>query len=194
MLTSFRSFDRNKHGPWLVVVLVLALAVFLEWYMGRLWTCACNSLFPWAGDNWSSHNSQHLFDPYSVTHVLHGMIFCGILAWVLPRLSWNWRLSLTVLIEAVWEVVENSPIIIQRYREATFALGYEGDTILNSMGDVLSCVIGFWIAWRLGVRNSIILFVFLEILLLFWIKDNLTLNVIMLIHPIDAIKAWQMVH
>ena len=159
---------------------------------GRVAWCACGGLFPWAGDIWSSHNSQHFFDPYSFTHVLHGMIFCGLLVWLLPRLPVGWSLSLAVLFEAMWEVLENSPFIIQRYREATIGLGYEGDSVANSVADILCCVLGFVLARRLGLWRSVVVFVAVELALLFWVRDNLTLNVLMLTFPIEAIKTWQM--
>jgi hypothetical protein len=123
--------------------------------------------------------------------VLHGFVFCGLLAWGLPRLAPVWRLSLAVTVEALWEVLENSDFVIRRYREATAALGYEGDTVVNSLGDIFACGLGFVIARRLGFRRSLALFVLTEVVLLVWIKDSLTLNVLMLIYPIDAIKAWQ---
>ncbi|MFQ5848688.1 MAG: DUF2585 family protein [Candidatus Methylomirabilales bacterium] len=161
---------------------------------GRLWWCACGTLWLWSGDAWGPHNSQHLFDPYSFTHVLHGVVLCGLLAWGLPRLSAPWRLWLAVSLEGLWEVVENSEGIIQRYRAATIALGYQGDTVVNSLGDILTFGIGYVLARRLGFRGSLALVVVTEMVLLIWIRDSLLLDVVMLIHPIDAIKAWQMNH
>lgn len=156
--------------------------------------CSCNQLLLWSGNVWSSDNSQHLFDPYSFTHLLHGLVLCGLLAWTVPRLSLVWRLWLAIFLEALWEVIENSEFIIRRYREATAALGYEGDTIVNSMGDILTCGLGFILAQRLGLRRSLALFVVTEIVLLVWIRDGLILNIVMLFYPIEAIKAWQMGH
>jgi hypothetical protein len=177
--------------PWISTAAVLAIAVFQLRRQGRLWWCSCGQLFLWAGDVHSSHNSQHLFDAYSFTHVLHGVVLCGILALVVPRLSPAWRLAFAAMLEALWEVIENSATVIERYRSATMALSYQGDSIANSLGDILSCCLGFVIARRLGWRGSLILFIVTEIVLLFWIKDSLVLNVVMLIRPIDAIKAWQ---
>jgi hypothetical protein len=105
-----------------------------------------------------------------------------------------WRLALAISIEAGWEVFENSAFIINRYREATLALGYEGDTVINSFGDILACGIGFLLARRLGFRRTLLIFVLTEIVLLIWIRDSLILEILMLIYPIDAIKAWQMSH
>lgn len=180
--------------PWLALTAVVAAAVVQLRYQGRLWSCACGRVLFWSGDAWSADNSQHLFDPYSFTHVLHGFVFCGLLAWLLPRLSWNWRLALAVCVEAVWEVLENSAFIINRYRENTLALGYTGDTILNSFGDLLACALGFLLARRLGLRRALLVFVLTEIALLIWIRDSLLLEVLMLIYPVDAIRAWQMSH
>jgi len=130
-------------------------------------------------------------DPYSFTHVLHGFLLCGLLALIAPRLSALWRLWLAVSIEALWELIENSEFVIRRYREQTAALGYHGDTIVNSLGDILVCGLGFVLAQHLGFRRAFAVFVLTEVALALWIRDNLTLNIVMLIHPIDAIKEWQ---
>ena len=191
MLGEDSLINRKNLWPWLAIALVLLVAVYLLDNQGRLWICACGQVYLWTGDVWSSDNSQHLLDPYSFTHVLHGVAFCVVLAWLLPRLAPAWRLWLALTIEATWEVVENSELIIQRYRETTAALGYQGDTIINSVGDILVCGLGFWLALQLGFRRSLALFVITELVLLFWIKDSLILNIIMLIYPIEAIKAWQ---
>jgi hypothetical protein len=178
--------------PWIATAAVMATAVYRLRGQGRLWWCSCGQLFLWSGDVRSSHNSQHLFDAYSFTHVLHGVVFYGLLAWIAPRLSPAWRLWLAVSVEALWEVVENSEVVIRRYRAATIALGYQGDSIANSLGDILSCGLGFALARRLGWRGSLMVFTVTELVLLVWIKDCLVLNVIMLIRPIEGIKAWQM--
>jgi hypothetical protein len=158
---------------------------------GRSWWCACNELFLWAGNIWSRHNSQHLFDPYSFTHVLHGLAFCGLLALIRPALSYSVKFYLAVLIESLWEILENTERVIQRYREATLALGYEGDTVANSVSDIFLCAAGFWLANRLGLKRSIVVFVIAELALVFWIRDSLVLNIIMLVYPLDFIRNWQ---
>lgn len=117
---------------------------------------------------------------------------CGLLAWALSRLSLSWRLGLAVSVEALWEVIENTNVIIERYRSVTMALGYEGDSIANSLGDILSFGIGFGLARRVGWRISIAIFVLTELILVVWIKDSLLLNVVMLIYPMEAIKNWQL--
>ncbi|MCK6625002.1 MAG: DUF2585 family protein [Anaerolineae bacterium] len=184
-------FNQKKWRPWLAALSILVLAALQLHNQGRLWMCDCGYIWLWSGDVWSSDNSQHWFDPYSFTHALHGFIFYWLLAWGLPRLALSWQLCLALFIEALWEIFENSAFVINRYREATAALGYQGDTVINSLGDIIACGIGFAIAWRLGFRRSLALFVITELVLLFWIRDNLTLNIIMLLYPIEAIKAWQ---
>ncbi len=176
------------------MVTVVAAAAYQLHRQGRLWWCACGYLWLWSGDAWSADNSQHLFDPYTFTHVLHGVVLYWLLAWGLPRVSPPWRLWLAVSMEALWELFENSTFIIERYRTATISLGYQGDTIVNSLGDILACGIGYVLARRLGFKNSLVLFVAIEVVLLIWIRDSLLLNVVMLIHPIDAIKTWQLSH
>ena len=176
---------------WLAIVGVLVVAAYRLRSQGRLWWCSCDYLLLWSGDPWSSDNSQHLLDPYSFTHVLHGFALCGLLALTVPRLTEVWQLWITVSIEAVWEVVENSQFVIQRYREETAALGYQGDTIVNSLADILLCGLGFVLARRLGFRRAVALFVVTEMVLAIWIRDNLSLNVLMLIYPIDAVREWQ---
>jgi hypothetical protein len=177
--------------PWFAILLALVGTVLLLRGQGRLWSCSCGYLLVWSGDPWSSDNSQHLFDPYSFTHLLHGFLLCGLLALALPRLSVAWRLSIAVSIEAAWELIENSELVIRRYREETAALGYHGDTIVNSLGDILVCGLGFLLAQRLGFRRTFAVFVLTEVALAVSIRDNLTLNVVMLIYPIEAIKEWQ---
>lgn len=185
-------------GPWhftslavTAIVVVVALTAVQLRAQGRLWWCACGGWKLWSGDIWSSHNSQHLFDPYSFTHILHGVVICGVLKWFRPQWSPAWRLALAVVVECCWEILENSRFVIERYREATVSVDYFGDSVVNSLGDVLTCALGFALARRIGVWRSIAFFLLVEVILLFWIRDNLFLNVLMLIHPFDAVKAWQ---
>jgi hypothetical protein len=176
---------------WLTIAaLFVVLTIHLR-LQGRRWWCACGGLNPWAGDTHSSHNSQHLFDPYSFTHVSHGILFFLFFAWLLPRWAPGWRLVLALAVETLWEAVENTSFVVDRFRAATISLDYYGDTVANSLGDVLSCWAGYLLARHLGIRGSVVVIIALELLLLVWIRDNLLLNVVMLIHPIEAIKAWQ---
>ncbi|MEI6972675.1 MAG: DUF2585 family protein [bacterium] len=189
------TFRRAVRIPaWVVMVVVLALTTVQLHYQGRIWWCACGGFTPWSGDIWSAHTSQHVLDPYSFTHMLHGVVLCGIMAWLLPRWPLNWRLVLAIMAEGLWEIMENSSFVINRYREATSAVGYSGDSIVNSLADIACCTAGFLLARRLGFRRSAILFVLTELLLLAWVRDNLTLNMLMLTFPVDSIKAWQMIH
>jgi hypothetical protein len=183
--------SRTDLWPWAVMGLILVWATIQLRLQGRVWWCACGGWSPWAGDTWSRHNSQHLLDPYSFSHVLHGLIFCGALAWLFPRVRVAWRLVAAALIETAWEVTENTEFVIDRYRTVTASLDYHGDSVINSLGDILCFVAGFWLARRLGLWRSVALFVVTELALLFFIRDNLTLNVLMLLWPIQAIKTWQ---
>lgn len=182
---------RSVALPGLAIVVTLIAAALQLHHQGRLWVCACEFRF-WSGKVCSSENSQQFLDPYSFTHLLHGIAFFILLKLILPRVPPVWRLFLTIVIEAGWELLENTNLVIDRYRAATAALGYTGDTVVNSLGDILCCALGFVIARWIGWRRSAILFVVTEVVLLFWIRDGLTLNIIMLIHPINAIRAWQM--
>lgn len=182
---------RGGRATWLAIAAVLAASAAALRWQGRLWSCACGSLRPWVGDAWSPDTSQHLFDPYSLTHVLHGFAFCGLLALLAPRVTRRWRFVLAVAAEAAWEVLENTEYVINRYREATAALGYNGDTILNSLGDIIACATGFLLARRLGPLRTLLLFVLTEAVLLFWIRDSLLLNILLLIYPSETLRAWQ---
>jgi hypothetical protein len=175
-----------------VCVVIIASAAFAEWCMGRTPLSKSGKILFWVSDVNGPENSQQLLDWYSFSHVIHGMLlYCG-LRWVMRGRSIGARFTLAVLLEAGWEVLENSPIIINRYREATISLGYVGDSILNSMSDILCCTLGFFLARKLPVWWTVGLIVVMEVGVGWAIRDNLLLNVIMLIHPFEAIKHWQM--
>lgn len=175
-----------------VVVCVLLLVVVdaMLWLMGREFI-SDSGFGLWTGA-WSPHTSQWIADPYSTSHVLHGVFFYWLLLplgrWFLP----GTRLIAAMMIESSWELLENSPIIIERYRANTASLDYFGDSILNSNSDILCAMIGFWIAWRFGWKWMIALILAVELLMLYFVRDNLTLNILMLIYPSEAIKHWQM--
>jgi len=183
-----------KERLWLVLGLVAIFVVtaLLMRMLGRLWICACGTVRFWVNNTCSSDNSQHLLDPYAFTHVLHGFAFYWLVSLILPRLKTNWQLLIAIALEAAWEVFENTNFVIDRYRSVTAALGYTGDTVVNSLGDILCCLIGFLIAQRLGFRRAVIAFLALELVLLLWIRDSLLLEIVMLTFPIEAIKAWQL--
>lgn len=176
---------------WVVTALIVVAMMFMLSSQGRIWICACGTVKFWVNDVWGAENSQHLFDAYSFSHLLHGVLFMGMLYGLSSRLSFSWRLALATLIEAAWELLENSEIVLSRYRE-TAAQGYNGDSIVNSFGDLVSCGLGFALAYYLGLKKSIILFIVVEVVMILWIKDSLLLNIIMLIYPLDFIKEWQM--
>lgn len=184
--------DRTSVSQIVATGVVLLLMIFLLRAQGRLFLCACGQFEIWTSDTCSSNNSQQLFDPYSLTHVLHGFLFFYLIVLVFKRLAGSWQLVLAIALEAVWEVFENSSFVIDRYRTATAALGYQGDTVVNSAGDLVCAVIGFLIAQRVGVRWSLILFALVELILILWIHDSLLLQILMLVRPVEAIKSWQM--
>jgi hypothetical protein len=180
--------------PWLVIVIVLAATALQLHHQGRLWWCSCGRAFLWTSNAWGSLTSQTFLDPYSLTHVLHGVMFAGVLALLIRTLGTSWRLCIAIAMESAWELIENTDTVIQHYRAATASLGYQGDTVMNSLGDIMCCGVGFMIARKFGWRRSIILFIATEAVLLIWIRDSLLLEVLMLVHPIHAIKVWQMGH
>lgn len=185
---------RGANAAWLAFAGVLAATAVALRLEGRLWFCACGRLLPWVGDAWSPDTSQHLFDPYSFTHVLHGFAFAGLLALIWPRARRRWQLLAAVALEAAWEVVENTEYVVNRYREATAALGYAGDTVVNSLGDVVACALGFSLARRLGTVRTLLVFLLTEAVLLLWIRDSLLLNILLLVYPSETLRAWQAGH
>lgn len=181
--------DFVRHTAWFAGVLLLT-AVTLA-LMGRIVWCQCGGWIPWSWDIWTSHNSQHLIDPYFFSHVLHGVAFYyGLhLCWTTATVVQ--RFHVAIVIEAAWELLENSPLIINRYRTVTMSLDYFGDSIANSMSDILACSLGFALALKLEARYSIALFVLTEVVMTLAIRDCLLLNIVMLLCPIDAIRDWQ---
>lgn len=183
---------REKYWALAATIAVMVITALLLRFEGRLWICACGSIRAWSGQICSADNSQHFLDPYSFTHVLHGFLFFWLLALVVRRLSGSWQVVLALGIEGAWEVFENTNFIIDRYRSETAALGYNGDTVINSLGDLVCCLLGFVVARRLGLKRSLVVFLVVEMVLILWIRDSLLFEILMLVVPVDAIRAWQM--
>ena len=186
--------DRRKVVLSIAIVLVLLALIALLHAEGRMFLCACGHFAVWVSDWCSSNTSQQLLDPYSFTHVLHGFLFFWLITLLFKHKPLGWQFLLALLLESAWEVFENTSFVINKYRNETAALGYQGDTIVNSLGDLTCALIGFLIARRLGVRWSLIVFVLIEVVLTLWIHDSLLLQILMLVRPIEAIKFWQMCH
>jgi Protein of unknown function (DUF2585) len=183
-----------KKAPWLVLIAVLLAMTVAMRIQGRMWTCSCGYVHAWSGDINSADNSQQFLDPYTWTHVIHGFMFIGMMHLLWPHLNEVWKLVGALSLEALWEAIENTNYIINRYRSETIALGYTGDTILNSFGDVLACALGAILARRIGLVRTIGLAFLIEAILLIAVRDNLSLNIVMLLYPIDAIRRWQLGH
>jgi Protein of unknown function (DUF2585) len=186
---------QGRLPAWTCVLIaagLLALLALVLLLMGRPPWCKCGYIKLWHGEVMSSENSQHIADWYTFSHIIHGFGLYGILWLIGRRWALELRFVLALLIEVAWEIFENTDFVITRYREDTIARGYYGDSVINAEVDVLACVLGFVLAARLPVWATLALAVVIEGVLAYVIRDNLTLNIIMLIYPFEAIKEWQL--
>ena len=175
--------------PFLVALGLVAAAVLILLWMGRNPLCTCGRVDLWG--QVGPEQSQMLFDWYSLSHLVHGFLFYLALAWLAPRWDVRWRFTVALAIEAAWEILENTPMVIDRYREATAALGYEGDSILNSLSDIAMMALGFLLARKIPTWASVAAVLIAELIPLLVIRDNLTLNVWMLLWPTEWLLNWQ---
>ncbi|WP_018010313.1 DUF2585 domain-containing protein [Sinorhizobium medicae] len=185
--------NRQRRAALLLLacLAVLALQILVLHLMGRLWICECGYIKLWEGVAKSSGNSQHVSDWYTPSHIIHGFLFYGLGHLLMRGKPLSGRLLLATVIESAWEILENTPMVMNRYRSATISLDYFGDSILNSTMDTLAMATGFLIASRLPVAVTVAIAIALELFTGFMVRDNLTLNVLMLVWPMDAVKAWQ---
>ncbi|NLR99199.1 DUF2585 domain-containing protein [Rhizobium sp. P38BS-XIX] len=182
----------QQQSFWLIAcAVVLLVQIVTEYMMGRVPICTCGYVKLFEPVVKSSGNSQHIADWYTPSHIIHGFLFFGLTHLIMRRKPLSMRLFVAMLIESGWEILENSPIIINRYRAATISLDYVGDSILNSSMDAVFMVVGFLFAWRAPVLVTVVIAIFFELLTGYLIRDNLTLNVLMLVWPVEAVKTWQ---
>jgi hypothetical protein len=185
-------FSRAYALPLAVSVVLTGLMAIVLRLLGRVWWCKLGDYSLYVNEAWnSSHTSQHFLDPYAFTHILHGVLLFWLTGLLFSRMSIPWRSVIATVGETGWEVFENTNWIIEKYRENTASLDYFGDSVMNSVGDVLACAAGFWIAVKFGWWRSLAFFVVVEVVLILWIRDSLLLNILMLIYPLDGIKQWQ---
>lgn len=181
----------KRLSPWAVTALIVALAAAYLLWIGREPICKCGYVKLWHGVVVSSENSQHLTDWYTPSHVIHGFLFFGALWLVARRMAFGWRLAIATLVETVWELIENSDAVIERYRSVTISLDYYGDSVINTVADIGAMMLGFVLASRLPVWLTVALAIGFEALTIWWIRDGLALNVLMLLYPIQAVADWQ---
>ena len=196
LFTARRSYVRGRSARRVGADIAVAFAVIsfagvVELAMGRTPTYQHGPIRVWSGNIHSDENSQQVADPYTFTHLVHGAALYALFRAAAPASAASLRFAMAITAESVWEVLENTDWVIERYRAETISLDYYGDSILNSIMDILACGLGFWLAKRLPVWATVCWVVVLETVLALWIRDNLILNILMLMHPVSSIRAWQ---
>ena len=181
----------SKRTAAITIIGLFAIQAAVLLAIGRVLICPCGAVKLWHGTVMSSENSQHLLDWYSFSHIIHGFLLYLATYFLFPKTPVFTRLLMALSFEVLWEIFENTPFVIERYRAATIALDYYGDSVINSLSDTLMALIGFMVAYRLPVLITVAFALAMELVVGFWIRDNLTLNVLMLIHPFYAIRQWQ---
>ncbi len=176
---------------WVVGIGLGLLQVVALYLFGQPFMCECGHVSLWSGNVLSSENSQQLADWYSFSHIIHGFIFYYLAKLLFPRTSWQTRLLIAIGVEVSWEVLENTPMLIEHYRQQALAQGYVGDSILNSASDTLMMIGGFLLARKLPVWAILAFAIGMEVFVGYFIHDNLTLNVINLIYPLEFLHTWQ---
>jgi hypothetical protein len=185
--------NKVRYKYWILSLAVVLISAAILLLMGRVSICECGYVKLWHGVVFSSENSQHISDWYTFSHIIHGFAFY-LLFWLIGR-RYNWpvglRLFLAVITESTWEIFENTDMVINRYREVTISLDYYGDSVINSVFDILAMMLGFFAAYKFPVWLTVFLTLAMEIFVGYAIRDNLTLNIIMLLYPNDAVLNWQ---
>lgn len=183
-------FEKRYLPHWITGLTILSAVIVLH-LMGRVPICTCGYVKIWHGQTMSAENSQHIMDWYTPSHLLHGLLFYAILFAVAAKLSLAARMAVATVIEAGWEILENTNAIIEHYRAVTISLDYFGDSVVNSTADIFAMLLGFWLARHLPVWLSVFIVLGFEALTIYFIRDGLALNIIMLLYPLDVIKEWQ---
>lgn len=183
---------RTKRRLFLTTGCILIATCVLLYLLGRIPICSCGYIKLWHTNPNSPENSQHIADFYTFSHIIHGFVFYGILTKFKKRFSLEKRFIAALLVEAGWEILENSPLIIDRYRTATISLDYYGDSIINSLSDIAAMILGFFMAYKMNVWHIVAITIMAELIVGYLIRDNLTLNVLMLIYPFEWVKNWQL--